>query len=372
MTPAGPTHVIRADVAREFGKRVFEAVGIPSQHAADAADVLVWASLRGVDSHGLRNLKRYYVDWILDGTINPRPEFQVEYETPVSARTDGDHGLGLAAGCWAMGLAIDKAAKSGTGFVTMRNSHHLGPIGYFACRALEHDMVGISMSGFAFAQGRDFGMAPTFGARPTLGTNPLSFAFPGAEERPFVLDMATSVVPYNRVLLLSEAGHESIPPGWALDRDGRPTTDPGAVSAMLPLGGAREQGGHKGYGLAMVVELLSGVLSGAWCESEAAADDDGSAGTTYRQKDYAHFFGAFRLDLFRPPGEFKKGLDELVRGVRACPLEPGADRIRVAGEPEHEMEEERGRTGIPLTDDTVGELRQLSATYGVKLEIGKA
>ena len=362
---------IRGEVFREFAIRVLECVGFPSAAAADAAEVLLWASLRGIDTHGVRNLKRYYVEGAREGTIKPHAEFRIEFETPIAARTNGDAGLGLAAACWGMRLAIEKAARSGIGLVTMRNSHHLGAAGYFAHMAIARDMIGFCTTGYLFATGSETGVVPLFGMVPMLSTNPLAIAFPGDAEPPFVLDMSTSTAPYNRVELWREIGR-AIPLGWGRDAEGQPTTDPAALKQLLPLGGTREQGAHKGFGLAMMVQILSGVLSGGWRENPDPERILGSTPGTrngYAQEGQGHFFVALRLDQFGPPAAFKRGMDEMIRAIRASTPEPGQERVSVAGEIEHETEEARRRTGIPLPAHIVVELRALSDTYGVPLEL---
>lgn len=362
-------HQIHAEPLREFATNILQQVGLPKNHADDAAEVMLWASLRGVDTHGIRNLKRYYVNWLLDGTLNPQPEFQIEYETPISARADGDRGIGLAGACWGMRLAIEKAADAGVGFVSMRNSHHLGAAGCFAHMAVEHDMIGMCTTGFLFANGNDTGVLPVFGMRPMLSTNPLAVAFPSQTESPFVLDMATSAVPFNRVELMQERG-ESIPPGWGFDVDGNPTTDPAAIRQLQPLGGSREQGGHKGYGLAMIVEILSAVLSGGWrpqAEVQQPTNDESLSAAGYTQEGIAHFFGAVRIDLFRSPAEFRKGMDALICTMNASPPAPEHDRVYVAGQIEHETQQRRRQSGIPIAENILADLRELSETYNVPL-----
>lgn len=365
------TQCIHSEAFREFATIVLQRVGFPQIQATDAADVLLWASLRGIDTHGVRNLKRYYVDYTVEGKIKTQAEFRVESETLLAARADGDAGLGLAAACWGMRLALEKAGRSGMGFVAMRNSHHLGAAGYYAHMALAHDMIGLSMTGYLFAQGAEFGVLPLFGTTPILGTNPLAIAFPCSEEPPFVFDMATSVSPYNRIELFREMG-KAIPLGWGLDAQGRPTTDPAALKHLLPLGGSREQGGHKGFGLAMMVQILAGVLSGAWCENpdpERVLGNNMGGQTGYAQEGAGHFFGALRLDQFGSVAEFKRGMDEMIRTIHASPVEPDQERIYMAGEMEHETELARRQTGIPLFDYTVAEFRSLSDTYDVALEL---
>jgi L-2-hydroxycarboxylate dehydrogenase (NAD+) len=337
---------IQADPLRNFATTVLERVGIPSDQAADAADVLVWANLHGVDTHGVRNLKKLYVDFIAEGRIKAASEIRVEFETPISARLDGDDGLGLAAGCWAMRYAIDKARQSGMCLVAMRHSQHFGAAGYYPMLAIPHDMIGLSMTGF-------------------FSTNPLSFSFPTEQEPPFLLDMATSVVPFNRIEMRQELG-QSIPLGWGLDAQGQPTTDPAAVRALLPLGGSREQSSHKGYALALLVEVLCAVLSGGWSQ---VSDTETGLGGQYKQQNDAHFFGAIRVDYFRPTAEFKRDMDAMIRAIHAAPPAPGHDRIYVPGEIEHETKQKRLREGIPLPPNVVASLQALSSKYDVPLEL---
>ncbi len=356
-------YVRRVDPAalHDFVRQVFEAAGVHPEHAQAGADVLLWASRRGVDTHGVRNLRPLYMRLIDQGAINLDPTFHIEYETPVSARVDGDGGLGLAAGCWAMKLALDKAEQSGIGMVTMRNSYHFGAAGYYPWLALQRDMIGVSMTGRFSGQGTEYGVPPTFGAKAMFSTNPLSISFPAGEEPPYLLDMATSAAPFNRVAMHRD-NDLPIPPGWGLDAEGRPTVDPAAVRQLIPLGGSRELGGHKGYGLALMVEVLCGVLSGAW---SGDAGDDPEAFEGYRQHGDAHFFAAIRVDLFRPVEDFKRGMDAMIRALHAAPKVPGQDRIYVAGEIEHETEQERLAQGVPLTPTIIEDLEALSQRFGI-------
>lgn len=351
---------------RNFATSVFEKVEVPASDAHDAADVLVWANRRGVDTHGVRNLKPFYVDGIARGDIIPNPRFRIEQETPVTARVDGDNGLGMVGGCWAMRLAMKKAEEAGIGVVSMCHSNHYGAAGYYPMMALQKGMIGISMTGYLFAGGSEVGVRPTFGATPMLSTNPISVAFPTAEEPPFLLDMATSVVPMNRIQMLIEAGADTIPAGWGLDSEGKPTTDPGAVRHLFPLGGTREQGGHKGFGLSMMVTVFCSLLSGGWFEG---ATKSSLAADGYGQDRDAHFFAALNVEAFRPLEEFRQGMDAMIRAIHAGATEPGQDRIYVAGEIEHETEQSRLRDGIPLPPNVVADLQTLSNEFGVPLDL---
>ncbi len=354
-----------AETLHAFTRSVFERAGFSAQHAADGADVLLWASRRGVDTHGVRNLKLIYLRMLEAGQLNTKANFVVEHETPVSVRANGDGGLGLASASWAMRLAMDKAEQSGMAFVTVRNTNHYGAAGFYPAMALGRDMIGISMAGRFNGQGTEIGVMPTFGSVPMFSTNPIAIAFPTQDEAPWVLDMATSIAPYNRVVLHRENGLP-VPPQWGLTDDGEPTPDAQLMHKMWPLGGDRAHGGHKGYGLSMMVATMCGVLSGGWDEghdgSEAAFDG-------YQQDGDSHFFGAIHIDAFRSVDGFKRGMDAMIRALHAGPKEAGQDRIYVAGEIEHETEQERLRDGIPLTAVTVTDLREVAHAYGVALDI---
>jgi len=348
-----------------FTRAVFEKAEFSAEHAADGADVLLWASRRGVDTHGVRNLKLIYLRMLEAGQINPNATFSVEHETPVSARVNADGGLGLASASWAMRLAMDKAEQSGMAFVTVRNSNHYGAAGYYPAMALSRDMIGISLTGHFNGQGSEIGVLPTFGSRPMFSTNPIAVAFPTQDEAPWVLDMATSIAPYNRVVLHRENGLP-VPPQWGLTAEGEPTPDGDLMRALWPLGGDRAHGGHKGYGLSMMVATLCAVLSGGW---EEGHDGEEAAFNGYRQVGDNHFFGAIRIDAFRSVDGFKRGMDAMIQALHAAPKEEGQDRIYVAGEIEHETEQERMRDGIPLTAVTVADLKEISEKYGVILDI---
>jgi LDH2 family malate/lactate/ureidoglycolate dehydrogenase len=350
---------IQADKLRKFAQTVLEQVDVPSDQATDAADVLVWANLHGVDTHGVRNLGPNYVEGINSGRIKPRPEFRIEHETPVAARVDGDQGLGLAAGPWAMRLAMRKAQESGVGIVAVRNSHHYGAAGYHAMMAVPQDMIGVSLTGLMWPKGNRIGVLPTFGKIPMLSTNPISVAVPAGVEAPFLLDMATSITPYNRVMLYREVG-QPIPEGWALDENGEPTTDPVLVRQLLPLGGSRETGGHKGYGLSVMVEIFCALLSGAWEQSEEG----------YKQTGDGHFFMALRVDAFRPVSDFKAGMDAMIDALHNVPPIEGKEKVLVAGEPEAKNNLRRSKEGIPLPPNVLTDLTALSERYNVPLDLG--
>src|SRR4051812_1426484 len=233
--------LIEAGALHNFVSTIFTRAGVPPEQAVDAADVLLYASRRGVDTHGIRNLKPIYIDGFTAGHLKPYADYKIEYEKPLTARVDGGKGLGLTAACWAMRLAMQKAQQSGIGMVVMRNSFHFGAAGYYPWMALQQDMIGIGMTARVYAREHDYGVLPTFGSKSMFSTNPLSISFPTKEEPPWLLDMSTSTVPFNRIMMMRDAGQQ-IPLGWGVDADGQPTTDPNQVRFLTPLGGTREQG----------------------------------------------------------------------------------------------------------------------------------
>jgi L-2-hydroxycarboxylate dehydrogenase (NAD+) len=358
---------IHAPILEYFSATVFERVGIPVEQARVVAGILVWASLHGIDTHGIRNLKPMYIDPLTAGKIKKNAVFNVTYETPSSAIIDGDSGLSLVAVDWAMRLAIDKAEKSGICLISIRNSHHFGAAGYYSMLAVPKDMIGLSMSGYFFAEGSEYGVLPTFGTQPMISTNPMSIAFPTSVEPPFLLDMATSIVPYNRVMLMKES-NQPVPADWGLDSSGQTTRDPSELRQLFPLGGAREMGGHKGFGLGLMVEVLCVILSGGWMDTSQVSK--ATAFNRYKQHNDAHFFGSIRLDLFRPANDFKKDMDAFVGAIHAAPAAPGHDHIHYPGEIENLTRKKRAEKGIPITDAVWSDLQSLSEQYDVPLEAG--
>lgn len=351
-----------ADALHDFSAAVLEVAGVPSDDAALAADVLVAADLRGIDSHGVARLRGYF-EALRSGEINATPELRVVRETLTTATVDADNGLGLVVGPWANEIAMDKALDAGSGWVAVRNSNHFGIAGYYVLEALERDLIGWAMTNSSAL------VAPIFGIGRMLGTNPLAIAFPGLEEPPIVIDLATSVVAFGKIEIAMRKGLP-IPEGWAIDAAGRPTTQPEAVydgGALLPVGSTRELGGHKGYALSMMVDVLSAVLSGANWGPFAPAfviaqTPPGTVGVGI-----GHFFGALRIDGFIDPDEFKRQVDHLVRTFRAAPAAPGTDGPLVPGDPERLAEVERRRDGIPLIAPVAADLEALAVETGVLL-----
>jgi len=326
---------------------IFQELDLPAADAAVVADALVEADLRGVSSHGVSNyIEAIYVPGLRGGTIAARPEIKTVHETPVTALIDGGSGMGHVVGRRAMDLAIAKAEQSGIGLVTVRNSRHYGMAGYYALQALEHDMLGLSLTN------SDSLVLPTFGREARIGTNPISIAVPSNRQVPFLLDMATSTVPLGKVMLKARA-QQPLPHGWATDAEAKDTSDSQVAAEsrrLLPLGATYERGGHKGYGLGAVVDILCGMLSGA-----GGGDLGGLGGTV------GHFFGAVRVDAFRPRDEFLAAVDHYLAYLLETPPADPAEPVIYAGVKEARAREERLRDGIPLHPGVIDYLRELCA-----------
>lgn len=338
---------VRAEPLQDFCVRVFEKMDVPEEDARITAGVLVTANLRGVDSHGVARLRRY-VNGLRDGMMIARPDVQVVTETPTTALIDAGDGLGQPVSYRAMEKAIQKALDLGAGFVTVRNSNHYGIAGYYAMMALEKDMLGIAMTNTA-ALG-----VPTFGRHVMFGTNPLAFAAPADRERAFVLDMSTTVVTRGKIEVYDRK-EEPLPRGWAVDKHGKTATDARQMlddmlhrygGGILPLGGEGEAfGGYKGYGMAIMIDILCAVLGGAPFGTDVCDTEVSSARV-------AHFFGAIRIDAFREASAFRRDMDTMLERLRACPTAEGAERVYFAGEKEFEHERICGEQGVPVMGKT--------------------
>ncbi len=351
--------ILKKELLEDFIIEVFEKLGVPSSDARIVADILVAADLRGFASHGISRLRRY-VEGIKGGGIEPVARIKVVKETPVTALIDGGNGLGQVVAFKAMKKCIEIAEKSGVGFVGVRNSNHFGIAGYYSTMALEKDMVGISLTNARSS------VAPTFGVEPVLGTNPISVAVPTGGPFPFVLDMATSIVQRGTLEVL-EMENKKMLAGWAIDERGKTLTDPKKVTegiftrkaALLPLGGIGEEfGGHKGYGLGLLVDILCACFTGA---------NFGVHLSRFKKGGYnlGHFFGAIKIELFRPLDEFKKTVDTMFREIKASKKFQRKERIYIAGEKEFDMERERKVEGIPVDRDSFKYMNYLKNTLKI-------
>ena len=347
---------------RSFTQEVFLKIGCDQKDAEQAASVLISSDLRGIDSHGVARLPGYVRLW-RQGRIKSQALAQVVHETPSTAVVDGDQGLGLVVAPFAMKVAMHKATQVGSGWVSVKNSNHFGIAGYHAMMALDNDMIGFAMTNASPL------VAPTFSAERLLGTNPIAVAIPALAEPAFVADLATTTVANGKMEILQRK-EESAPLGWAQDANGKPSQDAFAVhqgGALLPLGGDRLHGSHKGYCLGAVVDILSAVLSGAnygpWVPPFVSflAPPENPVG-----EGIGHFFGALRIDAFRPAQEFKEHMDQWIQRFRQSqPVNP-EEPVMVPGDPEREAESRRTREGIPLIEPVIKDLNALAAELEIE------
>lgn len=343
---------------REFTHEVFVRMGCSLEHADKASEVLLSADLRGIDSHGVARLTGYVRLWEA-GRINSRPDIHIVHETPSTAVVDGDGGLGLIVAPFAMEVALQKAAAVGSGWVSVKHSNHFGIAGYHAMMALERDMIGIAMTNASPL------VAPTFAKERMLGTNPIAVAIPANEQPAFVADFATTTAANGKLEILQRKSQQA-PQGWIQDKEGAGSTDPHELrngGALLPLGGDRDHGSHKGYCLGAIVDIFSAVLSGAnygpWAPPFVSflplpPDPVGQG--------LGHFFGAMRVDAFRPADEFKANMDKWINRFRAASPVNG-EQVLIPGDPEREMEKERREQGIPLLEPVVKDLQEVANKF---------
>jgi L-2-hydroxycarboxylate dehydrogenase (NAD+) len=347
----------------DFTRNVFLKIGCSEDDALLASKVLLSADLRGIDSHGIARLSGYIRLWDAK-RVNACAQVSIIHQTPSTATVDGDSGLGLVVAPKAMRIAMDKARNVGTGWVSVQNSNHFGIAGYHAMMALEEDMIGICMTNASPL------VAPTFSIERLLGTNPICVAVPAGSEPPFVADLATTTAANGKLEILQRKSGVA-PLGWIQNKDGHPSTDPHELKvggALLPLGGDREHGSHKGYALGAIVDIFSAVLSGAnygpWVPPFPAYVP---MPTDMPGKGIGHFFGAMRIDAFRPAGEFKEHMDRWIQRFRSAKTAEGFEKVLIPGDPEREMEEERKTKGIPLLGPVVDDLRYLAEKFELEL-----
>lgn len=344
---------------KEFSINIFKKIGCPLNEAESATEVLLKADLRGIDSHGIARLSGYVRLW-QKKRVNSTPKTRIVYESPSTAVVDGDAGLGLVVAPKAMQIAIEKARKAGTGWVSVKNSNHFGIAGYHAMMALEHDMIGIAMTNASPL------VAPTFSVERLLGTNPIAVAIPANKQPAFVADFATTTAANGKLEILQRKNIKA-PEGWVQTKSGKPSTDPNEAKlggALIPLGSDREHGSHKGFCLGAWVDIFSAVLSGAnygpWVPPFVAfldppADPVGEG--------IGHFFGAMRVDAFRPAEEFKNHMDNWISRFRKSRTVEGEHHLIIPGDPEREMEEVRMKEGIPVNPKVVEDLSELASKF---------
>lgn len=343
----------------QFTKNVFQSIGCPEEDADLATEVLLSADLRGIDSHGVARLIGYVRLWETK-RINAKPNVKIIHETPSTAVVDGDSGLGLVVAPKAMEIAIQKAQVAGTGWVSVKHSNHFGIAGYHAMKALPHDMVGMAMTNASPL------VAPTNSLERLLGTNPIAVAIPANQEPPFVADFATTTAANGKLEILQRKNQEA-PIGWIQKADGSSSTNANELKqggALIPLGG--ETGSHKGYCLGAVVDIFSAVLSGAnygpWVPPFVSflplpANPVGEG--------IGHFFGAMRIDAFRPADEFKNHMDNWITTFRNSTPVSETKPVLIPGDPERITSAKRMQDGIPLLDPVVKDLETLAQKFSL-------
>lgn len=346
---------IPVETLKQFMLDVFTRLGVPEDDARISTDVLIASDLRGIDSHGVGRLK-YYYDRIKRGQHRVITEFEVIKESETTALVDGHHGMGHVIAHRCMQMAIDKARHYGTGAVAVRNSTHFGIAGYYPLMAVEAGMVGFTVTNARPS------ISPTFSTEPMLGTNPIAFAAPSDMPFPFCLDMATPIIQRGKIEI-AERAEKPLPKGWVIGDQGEPLTDPGEIivrlgkdtAALLPLGGAGEDfAGYKGYGLAVMVEILSAAMSGgAFMKDLLGSNPDGSP----RPFMLGHFFLAIDVAHFLSLEAFKHIVGSIMRDLQSARKAPGQDRIYVAGEKEYDSTLARRKSGIPLNKNLRAELQ---------------
>jgi LDH2 family malate/lactate/ureidoglycolate dehydrogenase len=343
----------RDDALRAFTARVFEHFGVNPADATLGAEVLIDADLAGIESHGIAHLPWHpgYAPGLKRGIVNPRPDVKILRGSPVAATWDADGGVGVIVARKAMEACLGKAELAGIGMVTVRNGRHFGAAGYYAHMAARRDMIGMAMCNVP-----PIGLAAG-GLDRVYGTNPIAFGAPVEGSHAYLLDIATTAVAGGKLEIAMRQG-KPIPHGWALDADGNDTADPEILrkgGALLPLGSRMETGSYKGYGLGLMVDILSGVLSGM-----------GSAIFSDRTKlEQGFWFAAWRIDAFRDLAEFKADMRRMVDHIRATRPAPGRDAVLVPGDPEETARQDRTANGIPLDAESTEQLTALGVEAGV-------
>lgn len=353
--------IFTAKDLKQFTKSIFLKMDFSQTHAEIASDALITADLRGIDSHGVARLSGYVRLWKA-GRINPKPKMEMSRQMDACGTLDGDAGIGLVTASKAMDIAIEKAKITGLGMISVKNSNHFGIAAYHASKALKHNMIGIAMTNASPL------VVPTFSKERMLGTNPICYVFPAKKYNPLVFDMATSAAA-NGKLQIAERLEKPIPKGWAVDKDGNPSENPSELKlggGLLTLGSQPEIGSHKGYGLAAIVDLLSGVLSGAnfgpWVPPFVAflplAKNPVGEGI-------GHFLGAIRVDAFRPLTEYFNAIDTWIERFKASEPQNPNQKVMVHGEPETAYFNKRKENGIPVNKKVVDDLLELAREFEV-------
>jgi LDH2 family malate/lactate/ureidoglycolate dehydrogenase len=348
-----------------FTKQVFIKMGCSEEDAEMATKVFLAAELRGLGSHGMIRIKDYYQLWEAK-RINTKPNIRIVHESPSTAVVDGDGAIGMIAATKSMEIAIEKAEKSGTGWVSTRGSNHYGIAGYYAMMALEHDMIGMSMTNANPL------VAPTGSVSRMMGTNPIAVAVPAGKHPPYVADFATTPIARGKLAVAEKKG-EKVLSGYVQDKEGNPSNDPAILKeggSMLTLGGDLEHGSHKGYCLSTIVDIFSCVFSGAnfgpFCPPSVAylpvLDEKVGEGT-------GHFFGAMRIDAWQSKDDFKAQMDKWMETYKNAKPAKGVDRVLIPGEPEREKEIKIIKEGINVIPAIVQDLKEIAVNLGIEFEV---
>jgi len=340
---------ISAESIFDFINSAFIGLGMSNELSRICATGMVQTSLRGVDTHGIRLLP-HYIAGIEGGRINPTPSFQFEQTSPSTGILDADHTLGYGAGIIAMRHSIQLAKDAGSGFVSVKHSSHCGSLAYFGMEACKEDMIG-----FAFTHATPRMKSPGSN-REFFGTNPICFTAPMESEEPFCFDSAPTQIPYHKIMHYRETG-KPLPPSCAADRDGNETIDPKKAVQLLPIGI------YKGFGWAMMVDILCGLLSG----QPVGKGISKMYGDPMSKKRFlGQFYGAIRIDTFQPPEFFKKRLQELAEEVRREPkLNKGSENM-VPGDPEKEKMKERLEQGIPVEKHELSKINEIARKFKIR------
>ncbi|MFW5887021.1 MAG: Ldh family oxidoreductase [Bacteroidota bacterium] len=356
-----------ATYLNDFTEKVFTRMGCSPGDASKIAKVFIAAELRGLPSHGMIRIKDYFQLWQAK-RINVRPNVQIVHESPSTAVVDGDGAVGMVAATKSMEIAIEKAKKVGTGWVSTRNSNHYGIAGYYSMMALEHDMIGICMTNANPL------VAPTFSISRMLGTNPIAVAIPAKNHPPFVADFSTTPIARGKLAVAEKQG-KTVPFGYVQDAEGNPSNDPGILKnkgSMVTLGGDYEHGSHKGYCLASIVDIFSAVFSGAnfgpFVPPSVAylpvLDKKVGEGT-------GHFFGAMRIDAFQEADLFKEKMDEWINTFRNAKSAPGSPNVLIPGDIERENEVRLTKEGIDVIPAIIKDMKEIAEYLGIDFKINK-
>lgn len=353
------------DYLLDFTVRVFEKMGCTKTDATKAARVFLAAELRGLSSHGMIRIKDYFQLWEAN-RINVKPNIRIVHETPSTAVVDGDGAIGMIAATRSMEVAIEKARTAGSGWVSTRGSNHFGIAGYYAMMALEHDMIGITMTNANPL------VAPTFSISRLLGTNPIAVAIPAGKQPSFVADFSTTPIARGKLAVAEKKGEKTLL-GYVQDKDGNPSDEPSILKeggSMLTLGGDYEHGSHKGYCMSAVVDIFSSVFSGAnfgpFVPPSVAylpvLDKKVGEGT-------GHFFGAMRIDAFQPAAAFKSKMDEWIETFRNAKSAPGKPKVLIPGDIEREKEEKIKKEGISIIPAIANDLKEIAGKLDISFEM---